>query len=371
VCYASFYNNIKSSSSGCPSRYLWCISSGYLDITSDNLLNSGTLGATNGEVTVSAKQFVNNGGNVMAAFGLSIAAGSLTLGGGTFTGDTVTLAVTNQLVATGGAVVAKGGVTLSSLPKTSSLLGATVQLTADEFATSDLVWSANDIGPSLAGYNGSNAPVGTLILWGGYASLMTLSGLPGHTNAIYCKNLVVAQSIVDTLDTALPGLVIADGFRVYFGTATSDTGKSLTDVLLTSPSLAGKVVQVAGVTATSPTVIVTNGDGQSLTVPWALRFSPTIDSDGDGIPNLFDASPFDPVVVSSTQVVGKPEKFAIRWNAAAGKTYQVEYATDVSKRNWKVLTTVTNTASQTAQMEVKDPISANMPTKVYRVVYTP
>jgi hypothetical protein len=226
------------------------------------------------------------------------------------------------------------------------------------------------LGPSAAGFV-NNAAIGNLDLNGGLNSLTTLSGIAGETNALYVKTLVISQTLLDTVGSLLPGLVIADGFRVYFGQAMTDSGVSADDVLLTSPTLAGKMIKVPGVSAVSPMLDTVDGTGKAIKVSWALRNSAVIDSDGDGIANLFDSSPFDPIVVSSVQIVGKPAKFAIRWTGAAGKSYRVEYNSGLGASDWALLTTVKNESSAPAKLEAKDPIMDSTKMRTYRVVYTP
>ena len=347
------------------------ITSGSLGVRSGTIINNGKIGSQTGLMElVAGNDFLQNSGAITATNDIQITAGNVAINGGSITGGTITLTANKTLVGTGGALNSEFGISLPNLPAVADLSGTSLQLNPGDFETAELDWPGRDLGPAQAGFV-NNAAVKSLFLMGGASSGITLTGTGSGSNAIYAGKLVVTQAALDSLGGPLPLITIPDGFRVYFGDAVTDTGASAVDALLTSPTLAGKVVQVAGFSPTSPLVTILDGAGKSYTVAWALRYSPTIDSDGDGIPNLLDPSPFDPVAVSSTQVVGNPEKFAITFTAAAGKTYQIDYATNVGNLDWKPLTTVTNTDTKPALLEVKDPIRADMPNKVYRITYTP
>ena len=347
------------------------ISSGSLGIRSGSILNSGQIGSQTGLMELVAdNDFRITSGAITATNDVQITANNFAMSGGSITGGTITLTANKTLIGTGGALSSEFGIALPNLPATADLSGTSLQLNPGDFETAELDWSGRDLGPAPAGFV-NNAAVKSLFLIGGASSGITLTGTGSGSNAIYAGKLVVTQAALDSLGGPLPLITVPDGFRVYFGDAVTDTGASAVDALLTSPTLAGKVVQVPGFSPSAPLVTLLDAAGKSYTVPWALRYSPTIDSDGDGIPNLLDASPFDPVRVSSMQIVGNPEKFLIQFTAAAGKTYQVEYATNVGKLDWRPLTTVTNTDTKPVVLEVKDPIRADVPSRVYRVSYTP
>jgi hypothetical protein len=183
--------------------------------------------------------------------------------------------------------------------------------------------------------------------------------------------MTVSQAVLDELANGSPGIVVADGFRVYYGQVFSDTGVDVSTLLQTTPGIAGRIVQVPGASSASPMVTVRDANGNLTQEPWALRYSSTVDSDGDGIPNYIDSTPFDPVVLSSVSVINDtPELFSVSWRAAAKKTYNVEYSTTLKRDGWQLLKTVANTNNYPAVLQVRDPITSDKPSKTYRVVYT-
>jgi len=110
-----------------------------------------------------------------------------------------------------------------------------------------------------------------------------------------------------------------------------------------------------------------------------LRFSRIIDSDGDGIPNYYDLTPFPlmipppPLVASITsKAVPPPATFGISWNASSNTVYWVEYTTNPLSADWQRLLSVTNNDPTNKMVTAWD---TNAPTsgqqRYYRVGYIP
>ena len=109
-------------------------------------------------------------------------------------------------------------------------------------------------------------------------------------------------------------------------------------------------------------------NGQTVKVNKALRNSQILDSDGDGIPNYFDPTPFDSVVLAGSMPA--PQAFAISWQALPNIAYRVEYTTNAAMNNWQTLTTYTNHGSTKITATVWDTNSApGAARKFYRVSY--
>jgi hypothetical protein len=67
------------------------------------------------------------------------------------------------------------------------------------------------------------------------------------------------------------------------------------------------------------------GNGYVVEAAWDTRYSVALDSDGDGVINAIDATPFSGAVVTSKAVVniqGKPY-LEISWEAAANTEYPI------------------------------------------------
>ena len=58
-----------------------------------------------------------------------------------------------------------------------------------------------------------------------------------------------------------------------------------------------------------------------------------LDKDGDGIPNLFDAFPFD-IQISKPQISTVNGAVSFSWYAAPGAVYEVQYKTDLAGGAW-------------------------------------
>ena len=100
------------------------------------------------------------------------------------------------------------------------------------------------------------------------------------------------------------------------------------------------------------------------------RQSLILDSDGDGLANGFDASPFDPAVLSLSVTASSPLTLNLGWNAAANTIYKIEYTTNQTQ-SWQLLKNYTNNAPNAGPASVLDVIPPGSPQRYYRVGYQP
>ena len=114
-------------------------------------------------------------------------------------------------------------------------------------------------------------------------------------------------------------------------------------------------------------------NGKTVKVNKALRDSQIIDSDGDGVPNYFDATPFDSLVLAGSLVNNNPpapQAFAITWQALPNVAYQVEFTTNDALNNWQPLVRYTNSGPAKITATVWDTNSVpDALRKFYRVRY--
>ena len=86
--------------------------------------------------------------------------------------------------------------------------------------------------------------------------------------------------------------------------------------------------------------------GATITVNAALRNSTDIDSDGDGINNAYDPTPFflPSQMMFSLSLTNKPLPHTplLRWRSVPASTNYVQYTTNLLSGNWQTLTTLTN-----------------------------
>jgi hypothetical protein len=242
-------------------------------------------------------------------------------------------------------------------PTSGDLLGTSLETAAPIFASIDHTWPGADRGVSTSGYS-NNLAVGRLVLSVGFDAELAFYGT-GTSNALYVDYLQFAGVGIDDVDTAIyadPNIVI------YFA-----------DSNLPAEQLDGKlgghlrwVKSYAG--AYSSVDLLVNG--QVTKVNRALRQSLIIDSDGDGLANGFDASPFDPAVLSLSVTTSSPLTLKLGWNAAANTIYKIEYTTNQSQ-GWQLLKNYTNSAANAGAANVLDVIPPGSPQRYYRVGYQP
>jgi hypothetical protein len=237
------------------------------------------------------------------------------------------------------------GFNLPRLPANGDLLGTTVTSTAPSQVvvggvtnftlTINNLWAGVDYGVSNSGYT-NNVAVGHLILDAqGKNSVFKFDGA-GASNAIYVDRLELRDYASYTNHNSggnLAALVINNNLVIYYadaiaagagaGGTPADVSRQLNhknnDHLRWVPSYAGYF---------SSTNLVFSG--VTNTVNAALAGDTFIDSNGNGIANAFDPTPFfqssmtSPVVISNTL----SGLWAISWNSIPNATNVVFYSTN-------------------------------------------
>jgi hypothetical protein len=254
----------------------------------------------------------------------------------------------------------QNGFHLLTKPTRGDLFGVTLSSFAPSFANPLHSWAAEDRGATPAGYS-NNVAIGNLTLDVSTQGLLTFSSV-GARNGLYVDFLnlstAVASNLTNTLEI-LPGLVI------YFAAA-SVPAEQL------DGQLGGRLRWVKEFTGPNSSVDVTLPDGRVLRVNSALRNSPTIDSDADGIANGNDPQPFDGVAITTVALTNVPtSNVLLSWKAAANTVYQLESATTLSPADWQLATTVTNAAATNTFVTAQDPFSPSTEKRFYRVRYNP
>jgi hypothetical protein len=115
----------------------------------------------------------------------------------------------------------------------------------------------------------------------------------------------------------------------------------------------------------------------------ALRFSNTIDSDGDGVANAVDFYPLDQAawnsapgtngIVGSVSMTsfGSSRAVSVSWSAVPQGNYTVEFSTSLSAPNWQPLMNYTNVAVASGAVAVLDttlPVGESQ--RFYRLRYS-
>ena len=294
------------------------------------ILQSQTTTLTNGlliaggDVSITANNLVTSNLVLQAGRSLKLIA----------TNQITDTGVTNGNVWTVGASAvstADSGLSLPIKPASGDLLGTTIDLFAPTGKIVMNTWAGRDFGDSNAGYT-NNVAIGHLILDAlGPASgtLFTNNGA-GVSNAIYVDRLDLRDYASYTNHNGsgnLPALAFNTNLVIYYADAIAagagDVSVQLNhknnDHLRWVPTYAGYF---------SSTNLVFLGQTNAYNI--ALAASTVIDSNGNGIANAFDPTPFflssmiPPVTISNTL----SGLWAISWNSIPNATNVVFYSTN-------------------------------------------
>ena len=337
-----------------PANYLTFINHGLISdlgatIYANYFENGGTF--ANGGLGSFNLQSLNTvliNGSITAGGDVAITAGSLVASNLVLqAGRSLTLQVTNLLTDTGAAsgnswsVGGAGlvGLNLPILPKLGDLLGTTIFCTAPGPSKQVVnTWAGQDYGVSTAGYT-NNAALGQLILDAvGANSSFKFNGT-GVSNALYVDDLNLLDSATNFNGSQVSALNISANMVIYYAQAMVN-GASVAEKL---NHLNGNHLRwVAAYAGHFSSTNIVYPDGTTNTFNAALAQSSDIDSDGDGIPNGSDPTPF---FVSSQMhltltVTNKPPLTALlTWDSIPSATNTVDYRTNLVLGNWLPLTT--------------------------------
>ena len=350
------------------------------------VVNSGSLQASS--LIVQSEEFENTG-EVLGVQSLSVIAQSGRLEGGTFTSENdirlaggdlklrnhtqsssaLYIMVTNSLFDSGGdaqnTVTCTAGFNLLIKPAHGALLGTTFASTAPRYANIVHRWAAEDRGAVADGFT-DNAAIGHLTLDVGLDAALTFAGT-GLSNAIYVDVLELSSTITNDLANTL---FASPGFVIYFAYAN-------VPVEQLDGQLNGRLRWVKDYSdGPNSSVDVLLRSGQTTRMNRALRFSTTIDTDGDGWTNGSDPYPLDPdpAALGALSVSSwLPLEATIAAKAVGNVIWQVEYTTDLSNPTWQVYGRFTNQVPTNGSflLSIPDPLPAGQQQRFYRVKLNP
>jgi hypothetical protein len=374
--------------------------------------NSGSASAGVGSFNLQSTNTVLTHGSIIAGGDVAITTGSLLASNHTIrAGGSLTLRVANQLTdggvnngnnwsVAGGSLV---GLILPILPASNppgygDLLGTTITCSSPS-PNKQVVntWAGQDRGASVAGYT-NNAAVGRLILDGlAVNSAFQFQGA-GPTNALYVDYLELHDQATNQDGygnfTALNINTNVNQMTIYYAQAMMN-GYSVAEKM--NHKNGERLRWVTNYAGHFSSVNITFPDGSNYLFNAALRYSPHIDSDGDGINNLWDSSPFNeppaptslpapgPITIMATLInlsapaapqgqmvanVGNPGStpaVVLTWQTITNAaTNYVFYKTNLTMINWLSLTNIITPASVTSSpVTVSDPVAG--PMRAYRV----
>jgi hypothetical protein len=213
------------------------------------------------------------------------------------------------------------------------LLNSQFYLNADSYKNVPFLWnSSDDKGPVHEGFV-DNRAIGLLSLTNAYLGIFEFHKTSQSKKAVYVDKLILEGLTEDALLTnRLDQLNIRDGMTVYF--AASNLPEEKLDGM--RDGRLRWVKDFAGQYSSMPVYLP--GSGESVMVNRAHRRSKIFDTDGDGIANGFDSTPFGD---------GLPKLLIdgrfISWLGIPNKSYRVEYTQKLGNQTkWKNLGTIKN-----------------------------
>lgn len=295
---------------------------------------------------------------------------TITLGGGAvLSAPTFDLAASRRLVvdADGAGILGAYRISVTAPPAELETRNLRLGLVGQTFQESVFVWSGQDVGPTAAGFGRQS--VASLELDAGRFSQLTFRGSSGR-GALYVENLVITPNIGFVSDDRLvvpdPSIFnVASDFTIYFRNLLSSEGDALPAAQFEAAT--GGKFKFVGDGGGEGSVITMLINGRPTTFARSIRYSTRTDTDGDGIMNAFDKTPFEGVVQNPKVVQDGQHAFLIRWEGAAFGTYDVQYS-DALSTEWKLLKRVTNTEGSKKTLWVRDPIPATDGGRSYRVL---
>jgi hypothetical protein len=320
--------------------------------------------------------------SILAGGGLNVTANTLdaTEGGLIGTPNLISLNVSDRFVAPAGKVfvLSGAGVKLGANAASNDLSGVSVSVRAGRFETAFVAWPGLDRGTEAAGLV-NNSAIGALVLTVGEYGRADIRASGSGERALYTRRLELngefSQYINVTnktfdADGLASILTIDSNTRLYYSIV------SVNGVELSGPVLDGalggrlRLVPIAG--ANGGPVSVDVGTGYVVEASWSVRYSMSLDSDGDGLVNAIDSTPFSGAVVTTKaiQIQGKPY-IEISWDAAANTEYQILAQEPAVGTSWTGLSRLANTSGSSKVLKFYDALDQGTGAKAYRILYKP
>lgn len=247
------------------------------------------------------------------------------------------------------------------------LLGTRIISHAAEFDIVNNTWASSDVGATPQGFS-NNVALGALELRGNLFSRYNFR--PGTAgSALYVDLLEINGTQADL--ATLTNTVRLLGMNIYYADIVS-TNPAINAESLNGLQLGtGRLIWVPDFVGPNTFIdVALSPTGPTIQVNRALRDSPTIDSDGDGIANRYDDFPFTPGI---TFRIGTPElttdgsKLSFIFGAKANSSYVIEYTTNLKNPQWEVLQQNLQSGSSGGSITFTDQVTANSSQRYYRV----
>ena len=338
-----------------------------MSIAADTLYSSGTIYTALGplDITATSAQLDGTASKIQATGDLFLTATDLKMRGATLTSQRgIQLQVANSLADAGAdqpnRIQSAFGFTLPTKPSVATLLGTTFEVDVAAGGSADILWPASDLGTGKNGFS-NNVAIGSLSLISDVDGFINIAGISGG-KAIYVDFLELSSLISGDLASYIQ---VADDFTIYFA-------DSNVPVEQLDGALNGHLKWVRDFAGPKSGIDVALADGTTVRVNRNLFNSQEIDSDSDGIANAFDPTPFGGVPIQTRILNQTPPVTEISWLGAPLTTYRVEVSSSLSPPVvWELVTTVSNSTTDSAPLTAQDPVKPDQPVRYYRVTYEP
>jgi len=253
------------------------------------------------------------------------------------------------------------GFSLLTRPANTNLFGTYLtSIIQGLFQESFHSWCAEDRGATTNGYD-HNLAVGKLTLDGAPGSLFHFSSPEGQTGKAMYVDYLELKNFATNYNQALD---ISSDFTIYFANANVNPAKL-------NLSNGGHLRWVQDFFGPLSYTNILYPSGQLYPFNVAVVQSRDLDSDGDGVVNADDPTPFcecatDPgsclpgtcgLVISMSAM---PHQVQLFWRAPARSTNRIEYIPMAGSTNWHVLTNIVNGPTSAGLMVVDpSPMSSN------------
>jgi hypothetical protein len=346
--WTTYFENDGTVSNGTGSFVLQC---GSAVLTNGNLMAGG-------DVVLIATNTPGSGVNSLIISNHMIQAGrKLTLWSSNITDTGVTngniwVVGSNGISGSFNLSVNDSGFNIPLKPLVGDLLGTTVTNIAPASVAIYNFWSATNYGLSTRGYT-NNLALGQLILDAKGSSLggcMFYFNGVGTNNALYVDDLQLLDFATQgnaTNSYNFPWLKINTNMVIYYAQALKN-GLSVAEAIDNQSrqgANGGRLRWVYSYAGYFSSTNVVYPDGTTNTFNTALAQSTTIDSDGDGIVNALDPTPFfvpSEINLTVTTTNLPPLSARLEWTTIPNATNFIYYTTNLLGNNWLAFTNFKN-----------------------------
>jgi hypothetical protein len=290
---------------------------------------NGAFDAPEGDITIGADDLTITNHSLIASGALTFTVtNALTDGGGT----------SSNFWSVG------DGINMLLKPGSGDLLGTTVTNSAPAGLEVFNTWAANDVGASASGF-ANNAALGHLILNGGDVTSTFFFGGPdmNQNYAIYVDQIELRNGASNRVSIGgienFTAFDIDTNMTVYFADAIITGGIDVSEKL--NGANGGHLVWVPSFAGPFSSTNLITSPGVTNAFNRALAVSTDIDSNGNGIANAFDPSPFYTSfsVNLAVGITNMPAKTPlITWSGLLNSTNYLYYKAKFSDPNWQLVT---------------------------------